>query len=214
MSKVYKIYKITNLTNEKVYIGKTYKEYVWACKAPKGKKGSKYCRYSTTIEKYNSSEDFRKDITDNLEKLGNRNIKVEILEDNILSEELAENREIYWIAKYNARNERFGYNSQRGGKNTTLNEKSIKKRSNTVINNGTYKGENNPRAKKVICVTTGEIFNCIKDAERKYNVSHQNISKCCKGKYKSAGKLNGQKLVWYYIEDYQNQYKGILRAGN
>ena len=65
----------------------------------------------------------------------------------------------------------------------------------------TLKGENHPQAKRVICITTGETFNCILEAERKYNVAHQDISKCCKGKIKSAGKhpATGEKLVWEYL---------------
>lgn len=63
------------------------------------------------------------------------------------------------------------------------------------------KGNKNPSAKKIICVTTGEAFNCIKEASEKYNITHQNISKCCKGKRKSAGKhpITGEKLVWKYV---------------
>ena len=66
-------------------------------------------------------------------------------------------------------------------------------------------------SKKVICVTTGEIFDCIKDASDHYNVAHSNISKCCKGKLKSVGKLqDGTKLRWKYLKDYDNDCKGIL----
>ena len=65
-------------------------------------------------------------------------------------------------------------------------------------------------SKKVICVTTGEIFDCIKDASDYYNVAHSNISKCCKGKLKSVGKLNGTPLQWKYLKDYNNDCKGIL----
>ncbi len=66
---------------------------------------------------------------------------------------------------------------------------------------GKYLGDKHPRAKKVRCITTGEIFDSIADAERKYkNVSHH-ISECCKGKCKSAGKhpVTGEKLVWEYV---------------
>ena len=62
--------------------------------------------------------------------------------------------------------------------------------------------------KKVVCVTTGKIFNSIKDASNYYKCS--SIHKCCKGKLKSAGKLNGTKLQWKYLKDYNNDYKGIL----
>ena len=66
-----------------------------------------------------------------------------------------------------------------------------------------HKGPNNHMARKIICITTGEIFDYINEAEEKYGVLHQNISKCCKGQYKSAGKhpVTGEKLVWKYIED-------------
>ncbi len=64
-----------------------------------------------------------------------------------------------------------------------------------------HKGNKNPKSKRVICVTTGEIFNCILEAEEKYNTSH--ISECCKGKRKTAGKHpdTGEKLIWEYLKE-------------
>ena len=64
------------------------------------------------------------------------------------------------------------------------------------------KGKNNPRCRKVILLNTGEVFDYIKEAEEKYKVCNQNILACCKGRYKSAGKLNGEKLVWMYLDEY------------
>lgn len=64
-------------------------------------------------------------------------------------------------------------------------------------------GGDNPLAVKIICLTTNEIFNSIADATRKYNVHGVNISKCCKGQRRSAGKLNGEKMKWAYCEDTQ-----------
>ena len=65
------------------------------------------------------------------------------------------------------------------------------------------KGKNNPKSKKVICVTTNEVFDYINEAEKKYNVAHQDIGKCCRGKRKSAGKhpVTGERLKWEYVED-------------
>ena len=60
-------------------------------------------------------------------------------------------------------------------------------------------GANNPNAKKIICITTMMVFNCIKDAADYYSIDRSSITKCCKGKYKSAGKFNNQKLVWRYL---------------
>ena len=57
----------------------------------------------------------------------------------------------------------------------------------------------NSRSKRVTCVTTGMTFDSIKAAAEYYGMKSANgISKCCNGKAKSAGKLNGQKLVWRF----------------
>ena len=64
-------------------------------------------------------------------------------------------------------------------------------------------------SKKVICITTGRIFNSQKEASNYYKCS--NIYVCCKGRLKSAGKLSdGTPLQWKYLEDYNNEFKGIL----
>ena len=62
-------------------------------------------------------------------------------------------------------------------------------------------GEKHPRSKKVKCITTGDVFVCIREAGIKYNVANQDIGRCCKGKRKSAGKhpVTGEKLIWEYI---------------
>ena len=60
-------------------------------------------------------------------------------------------------------------------------------------------GKNNPRAKKVICITTGKVFDTIKEASEFYNICNSSIIECCKGRQQSAGKLqNGTKLIWKY----------------
>ena len=76
------------------------------------------------------------------------------------------------------------------------------KRKLSEANKGKYRREKHPQAKKVLCITTGEIFNCIKDAEEKYHIAHQSISKCCRKQYKSAGKhpVTGEKLKWQFKE--------------
>ena len=70
--------------------------------------------------------------------------------------------------------------------------------------------ENSSKKQKVICITTGKIFNSITEASNYYNVARNTISFCCKKKLKSAGKLNGTKLQWKYLKDYNNEFKGIL----
>jgi group I intron endonuclease len=62
--------------------------------------------------------------------------------------------------------------------------------------------------RKVICITTGKIFNTIKEAAEEYNIKNKSpISRCCKNKAKSAGKHpeTGEPLRWMYYENYINQ---------
>lgn len=55
---------------------------------------------------------------------------------------------------------------------------------------------------KVVCLTTGEVFDSIAEAEKYYSI--KNISGCCIGQIKSAGKhpKTKEKLKWIYYEDY------------
>ena len=66
-------------------------------------------------------------------------------------------------------------------------------------NKGKYTGANNPNAQKVICITTMVVFDTIKDAADYYNIGYNHICCCCRGKRKSAGKFNNQKLAWRYL---------------
>ncbi len=68
--------------------------------------------------------------------------------------------------------------------------------------NEKLKGGKHPRAKKVICLNTKEVFEFVGDAENKYNINRSDIVSCCKGKLKSAGKINGEKATWKFYDDY------------
>ena len=61
-------------------------------------------------------------------------------------------------------------------------------------------------SRKVVCVNTGEVFDCISDAARWANISigsQTDISKCCRGKKKHRGRhpVTGEKLAWKYYEE-------------
>ena len=59
--------------------------------------------------------------------------------------------------------------------------------------------------KKVICITTGDIFNSIKDAELWcYKNGKGNVTKACKKQQKYAGTHpeTGEKLQWMYYDEY------------
>lgn len=92
---------------------------------------------------------------------------------------------------YGTRNERLA----KANEGKIVSEETKKKLS--IVNKGRHEGANNSNAKKVLCVTTGEIFNTIKEAEEYYCCN--NVSACCRGVQKSAGKLDdGTRLVWRY----------------
>ncbi|WP_394897654.1 NUMOD4 domain-containing protein [Clostridium butyricum] len=55
------------------------------------------------------------------------------------------------------------------------------------------------RGKKVVCITTGIKFNSIREASEFYSCDNSDIAKCCKNKKNYAGKYNGQKLEWKYL---------------
>ena len=55
-------------------------------------------------------------------------------------------------------------------------------------------------SKPVRCITTNTVYNSTMDAERLLGINHSNITACCKGRQKSAGKLSdGTKLTCEYI---------------
>lgn len=61
----------------------------------------------------------------------------------------------------------------------------------------------NKRYKKVICITTKEIFDSIELATRKYNIYGCGVGDCCIGKQKTAGKSSDNTpLQWMYYDNY------------
>lgn len=61
---------------------------------------------------------------------------------------------------------------------------------------GRYLGSNSPNSKKVICITTGEIFGSSREAAEKYNINMRSICKCCRGELKTY-----KKLKWKYVKE-------------
>lgn len=62
---------------------------------------------------------------------------------------------------------------------------------------------------KIICINTLEVFNTAIDAKNKYAISNKSIYSCCRGRLKSAGKINGESARWMYYDDYLKQQEGI-----
>ena len=70
---------------------------------------------------------------------------------------------------------------------------------NKKVSVSTFGGKNH-KARKVKCIETSEIFNCIADVERKYNIDRHKIISSCKGKRKSGVKINNIETHWIYID--------------
>lgn len=73
------------------------------------------------------------------------------------------------------------------------------------IKNTIAKGQLEPDTspKNVICLTTLKIFSTIKDGSIFYKIDSSSLSKHCKGKGKTCGKLSdGTPLVWMYLKDF------------
>jgi group I intron endonuclease len=55
-----------------------------------------------------------------------------------------------------------------------------------------HSGTNSHKAQKVLCVETGEVFDCIKFACKKYGVHSSSVSNVCRGKLKTTGGYHWQ----------------------
>ena len=65
------------------------------------------------------------------------------------------------------------------------------------------------KRKKVICLTTGEIFNSMREACDKYHLDGGSLTKACQGKLKHTGKhpITGDKLTWTYYQSNMEENK-------
>lgn len=71
--------------------------------------------------------------------------------------------------------------------------------------NGLSANENNPKATCVICLETGEVFNCIKYAMQKYNIKHEgSMTVALKNPLRTAG---GKHWVVYEEKYLDNNYR-------
>lgn len=68
--------------------------------------------------------------------------------------------------------------------------------------NDLYTNETNPNAKRVVCVETGEVFDCIKFAIEKYNIKdHTNITPALKHPIRTAGGYHWAEYKDEFLDD-------------
>ena len=81
-----------------------------------------------------------------------------------------------------------GKRSNAGGYYWVYKNKYVKEEfPNTIKVKSDLTGANNPSARRVICLTTNEVFDTMKEACKKYGISPSNLSLCCRGKLKTTG---------------------------
>lgn len=85
----------------------------------------------------------------------------------------------------------------------------------SIAHKGKNMGKDNVGSKKVICITTEKVFDCIAEASRFYHIENlrSHISGFCNGNkrnFKYLGKLeDGTKLTWKYYDEYLKENSTI-----
>ena len=192
------IYAVKNKSDGKSYIGQTKHDLQW--------------RFARHACRSNNCKALREAILNK----GKDNFEVVLLE-TVASIEEADEKERFWIKEFNADDARFGYNSTTGGHTWEFSEKVRKEMSenrqgknNSFYNKhhsdeqrekwskerkGLYEGGKHPQAKRVKCVETGKVYDCIKDASADTGANKTHLAEVCRGVY---GRKTAKGLHWVY----------------
>lgn len=190
-SRFFSVYMHRNNVNGKVYIGMT-------SLLPT-------LRFGNNGQQYSKNAMFTEDIA----RYGwDNGFSHEILYDGLTADEAC-NIERTLIREYNSTDPKFGYNQFSGGEKAnygyTLNlsedererrRRNVKKESVRELNRQKKIGAKNPMfgkcygshhaAKPVMCIETGEVFSCAKEAGDKMGVSNAHITAVCRGRRKTS----------------------------
>lgn len=190
------IYMITNNINGMKYIGKR------SCPCDINK--DKYMGGGTRLKK-------------DKDKFGIENFTKEILA-YAFDEAMAFELENYYIKKLDAVDSEEYYNETYGGTGSAMFYHEDDEKRNRVRkilsekNKGTNAGENSKVARKVICLTTGQVFISSAEASKFANMNRSSVNRVCRPDYHTrfAGKHpeTGEKLEWMYYDEYLAIQKG------
>lgn len=171
---MYIVYCHINKTNGKTYVGLTSQ----STNERWGKDGSGYQsspHFWNAIKKYG---------WDNFEHI--------ILESG-LTKEAASQKEKEYIEYYNSTDPNFGYNMRGGGLDGFVPCQASLEKAKIVSQErkGTF-------GKKVLCITTGDVFQSAAEANRWANTCK--VGECCRGNRKNAGRHpeTGELLQWQF----------------
>jgi hypothetical protein len=79
-------------------------------------------------------------------------------------------------------------------------------KSGFAINKCTYniQEEKERRKRKVICITTGKIYESISKAAEENGLTLKALHRCCNSKFKRLGNAEtGENLIWMYLDEFQ-----------
>lgn len=125
-----------------------------------------------------------------IKKYGWNNIIHEILYVNFSQTE-AETMEKYLISVLKTNMREYGYNIEAGGFHKGLPNEETREKIKASCKGKRHKFANrkSSKGKPIICVETGKIFSCAKEAQNAMGINASNIKHCCKHHkyYKTAG---------------------------
>lgn len=122
----------------------------------------------------------------------------------LISEKLS-GENAYWYGKKQSEESNKKRSEKLSGENNPMygkNHSQAVKDYISKLNKEKRTGGEHPRARKVRCINTNEIFNTATEAAKYCGLrSRSSITLCCKGNKESAGRnpLTGEKLYWEYV---------------